>query len=171
MGGGGGLNGGSVSRPRNAGADETQSQGGAPRMDVFVRWESALPVKQARLREQFGDHLPHPGDATYTLDHADKDYVISVAGLHGNDSLSPGVMHDKLLSATELVVKGKDPIAPEDVKFDTGTNGYMIRFLFPRTTPIDLDDKEVVFQTAMGRLKIDRKFKLKDMVLNGKLAL
>jgi hypothetical protein len=171
MGGGGGINGGSVGRPRNAGADETQSQSGGPRMEVVIRWESALPLKQARLRAQFGENLPHPGDANYTLDQADKDYVISLSGLHGGGSHDGSSMRDSLLAASHLLVKGKDAIAAEDVKFDTGADGYTVKVLFPRTTPIDLDDKEVTFQTKMGPMRIERKFKLKEMVLNGKLVL
>ena len=170
--GGGGLNGGSVSRPRNAGADETQSSSsGGPRMEVVVRWESALPVKQARLRAQFGDKLPHPGDPTYTLDQLDKDYVISLTGLHGRGSHDPAERHDSLLSSTRLLVKGKGAVPAEDVKFDSASEAFTIKFLFTRAAPIDLDDKEVTFQTAVGNLKIERKFKLKDMVVNGKLAL
>jgi hypothetical protein len=178
--GGGGLNGGMVGRPRDAGSDETQSRagGGGPHMDVIVRWESALPVKQARLRGQFGDNLPHPGDPNYTLDQADKDYVISLSGLRGGGSGSygsgsgaSGSGRDAMLSSTQLLVKGKSAIAPEDVKFDNGRDGFTVQFLFPRTTPIDLDDKEVTFQTSMWHMKIDRKFKLKEMVYNGKLAL
>jgi hypothetical protein len=140
-------------------------------MEVFIRWESALPLKQARLRAQFGDNLPKPGDSNYTLDQPDKDYVISLTGLHGAGSRDSGDMRETLLSSSQLLIKGKSGISPEDVKFDSGSEGYTIRFLFPRTTPIDLDDKEVTFQTALGHLKIDRKFKLKDMVYNGKLAL
>jgi hypothetical protein len=42
---------------------------------------------------------------------------------------------------------------------------------FPRSAGISLDDKEVEFVTKIGPLVIRKKFKLKDMVFNGKLEM
>jgi hypothetical protein len=44
-------------------------------------------------------------------------------------------------------------------------------FLFPKTVAIDMDDKEVEFSTKLGQTIVKTKFKLKDMVFNGKLDL
>jgi hypothetical protein len=169
---GGGWGMGAGSRAATQGDVSPAERG--PRLEVVVRWESALPIKQARLKSQFGENLPHPGDSNYTLDQPDKDYVISVTGMRGGwggHSQDSGDGKSHLLSSTQLLIKGKDAISPEDVKFTTLGEDHVTEFLFPRTNPIDLDDKEVTFQMAMGNFKIERKFKLKDMVVGGKLSL
>ena len=41
---------------------------------------------------------------------------------------------------------------------------------FPNREPISLDDKEVEFDTRVGPFEVKYKFKTKDMVIDGKLA-
>ena len=178
MGGmGGGMGGG---RGRRGGADPSQMK-----MDVIVRWDSSMPVKQALLKSESGGELPAPGDPKYTLDKPEKDYVVSVVGMRAMHSRSSDSDSDSddtksasdhlrnlLMSSTQILVKNKEALSPDDVQIEPqgdGTN--TARFFFPRTTQIDLDDKEVTFVTQTGRLKIERKFKLKEMVYNGKLSL
>ena len=47
----------------------------------------------------------------------------------------------------------------------------MLFFVFPKTDPITLDDKEVEFSTQIGPMQFKRKFKLQEMVFDGKLEL
>jgi hypothetical protein len=44
-----------------------------------------------------------------------------------------------------------------------------VLFAFPRSMPFTADDKEVEFITKLGTSTLKYKFKLKDMVVNGKL--
>jgi hypothetical protein len=77
-------------------------------------------------------------------------------------------MLDRLKSTTYLSRNGRATIFPDKVERDPdGT----ILFTFPKTTPISLDDKEVEFVSRLGPLEIKRKFKLKDMVYQGRLEL
>jgi hypothetical protein len=46
-----------------------------------------------------------------------------------------------------------------------------VLFAFPKTTPITEDDKEVEFNVKIGDFSIRQKFRLKDMVVKGKLDL
>jgi hypothetical protein len=46
-----------------------------------------------------------------------------------------------------------------------------IRFYFPRSTDLSLDDKEVAFLTRVGPMEVKQKFVLKEMTFGGKLAL
>ncbi len=195
MGGGmGGMGGGGMGGGR-------RGNGGAPsqqRVDVVVRWDSAEPVKQALLKSQFGSNAPDsagtgaPSDADKSAGNSDaeksagkfdKDYVVSVSGLlmpssnSYNDSDSsrssdPDHLRNVLMASTQILVKNKEALSPEDVKIDPQNDGSnTARFFFSRTSPIDLDDKEITFVTQTGHLKIERKFKLKEMVYNGKLSL
>ena len=62
------------------------------------------------------------------------------------------------MSTTQLVIKNKTPISPDDVKFITDRGQSEIRFLFPKTSPITADDKEVTFpndsRTGEGREQV-----------------
>jgi len=44
-------------------------------------------------------------------------------------------------------------------------------FAFPRSMPFMVEDKEVEFDTKLGTSVVKYKFKLKDMLLNGKLEM
>ena len=76
---------------------------------------------------------------------------------------------DQLVAVTSITVKGKPVLTPEKIEY--GRDGTSLLFTFPRTSPISLDDKEVEFATKIGAMEVRRKFKLKDMVYQGKLAL
>ncbi len=62
---------------------------------------------------------------------------------------------------------GRGGLAP--VKDDGSTATLM--FGFPRTDPITVADKEVEFSTTIGAYHLKRKFRVKDMVINGEPAL
>ena len=138
-----------------------------PSFKVVVRWESALPVKEALARQA------NQQAAEAAAEHAGKDYVIAVIGLRPHDSRSPerdpDQMRSRLLDATLLTPKGRDPIAPKDIQVDA--NSDVIRFIFPASAQISLDDKEVRFQTHMGPMKLEQKFHPKEMTMKGKLAI
>ena len=47
----------------------------------------------------------------------------------------------------------------------------LMYFLFPRTDPITIADKNVEFVMKTERLEVKRKFNLKKMIYNGELSL
>jgi len=49
--------------------------------------------------------------------------------------------------------------------------GGTMMYSFSKEHAIELDDKEVEFTTKRGPMEIKKKFRLKDMVYHGKLAL
>ena len=151
-------------------------------MNVVLRWESALPVQHALLRER-GRDADEPKAAD---DASQKNYVIAVMGLQlpgrrgGSDpddldqDRSDQRNDDKrsmLLDAAQLVPKGRAPIAAEDVQMEGRNGSTAIRFLFPKTRPISADEKEVNFHFETRGLKVEHKFHLGDMNYLGKLAL
>lgn len=192
-GGGMGRGGGGMGMPRAGGG----RQGQAP-MTVVVRWDSALPVRQALLRQDSG--------ATPAKDSASaqspKDYIVSVIGMRaphrrgsygqgddqdgqvggpdrdgsdqGSNREQPDLteMRNRFMNSTQLIVKGRAPMGPVDVKIEPqpdGTND--LHFLFSKKDPISADDKEVTFETHMGRMQLQQKFKTKEMAYKGKVEL
>jgi hypothetical protein len=178
-GGGGGDSNGSG----GMGGDEGRS--GAPAVNLIVRWETAIPVKEALMKMNYGDHLPAKGEKGYTLDASRDNYILSVTGLRmgggrnrqqGADAQAEGTpqsqadrMKDQLMTSTQLARKGKDPIAPVNVVVNANTS--TVYLVFPKTDAISDDDKDVEFRLTLGRLLVREKFSLKDMHFSGKLEL
>lgn len=166
MGGGGGMEGGE--RPE------------APKF--VVRWESSAAVREAALK------IEDPASGRIS-EWAGEYYVVSVTGnrmmtgpsgpggQRGAGSAPPDraqqmqEMQQRLMQATTLRMKGKEPMPPAKVEMMRGQNGIRTVFLFPRTQAISAEDKEVEFETSMGPMKIKSKFALKDMNYQGQLAL
>jgi hypothetical protein len=177
-GGGGGYPGGSN------GGDGSQ----AGPMNLTIRWDSALPIQQALMRQGGGesDELKAAVAAT------EKYYVITVLGLRmprqrdrsndSDDSDNNGgtrgrrgqnndALRSQLLDAAQLAPKGKSSIYAQDVQIAGPDGSLGVRFLFPRTNPISVGDKEVDFILDIRRTKVEEKFRLSDMQYEGKLAL
>jgi hypothetical protein len=161
-GGGGGGGGGAGALPGGAAGN------GGPSISIVARWQSALPVKQAFVRLKYGAEAATSPDAKKSLEREETNYEIVLSGPFGPllRSGNPETMKKGLMEASSLSAKGKD-VMPTDVEI--GAKDML--FTFPRTTAFTLDDKEVEFSTKLGEIALKYKFKLKDMVYNGKLEL
>jgi hypothetical protein len=190
-GGGGGGGGGYPSGGgRSSGNGGDGSQAGP--MNLVIRWDTAAPVQAALMRRGAGD----ADELKAVADASAKYYVISVQGLRlprsrsrsnddgdgdNSDSSSQSgdnrrggnsdYLRSQLLDAAQLAPKGRSSIYAQDVQIDAAGGSGSVRFLFPRTNPIDADDKEVDFILEIRRIKIEEKFHLSDMRYEGKLAL
>lgn len=165
MGGaGGGYGGGGV-----GGMDMPQAM---PTMRLFVRWVSALPVRQAIARMRFGAEAGASEEAARVLRPQDDRYIVSVAGLPGG--MAQGEF-DQFKELASLKIKGRDPLHANQVQGQREQNRANLYFLFPKSKDggydISLDDKEVEFELKLRAFQVSRKFKLKDMVFEGKLEL
>ncbi len=170
-------------------------------MNLTIRWASAQPIQAALKRQGalasdelkavaaptekyyvitvLGLRMPRQRSSTVDADdpdaggnnggnnNGDNDDNSQRRGRNrGNDAL-----RSQLLDAAQLAPKGKSSIYAQDVQI-VGPGGIDgVRFLFPRTTPISANDKEVEFILNIRRIKVDEKFKLSDMQYEGKLAL
>jgi hypothetical protein len=167
---------GSGNGPGGRGSNPTEVGGGAipgggGSLTLTISWRTALAVREAVAKQKFGAEVATSADAKKMIGEEQKFYAILVSGLpgrslHGNDK-----MKESLLKNTSLVVKGKDPIEPSDVQTGGNEQRAVVLFLFPRTTPLTVDDKDVEFSTKLGPIMVKQKFHLKDMVFNGKLDL
>jgi hypothetical protein len=164
-----------------------RAPGGLPTLPLTIRWESALPVREALQQER---PAGGPPPARY-----ENDYAIALIGIWPGakppvkqapdspvlpkveDPTAPkpnpppdlGHMRQALMGAAHILVPGKDPLTPEYVELDPATG--KITIYFPRKPLLTLEDREVVFQTQFGPMTLQQKFHLKDMLYQGKLAL
>jgi hypothetical protein len=183
MGGGGPIGGGAGADASNSAGMGGQAMGGGdmgapnvvPSVQVFVRWESALPIREAHK----------PGAEMKPL----PEYLIVVVGMplmggmggggrfgqpDQSNTEDPEARKKRLMAqlkeATSLEPKGKDPIAPDLVEVAPEKRIILAHFSRAKN-PIALEDKEVVFSIRMGPMEVRTKFALKDMVYRGQLEL
>ncbi len=154
------------------GAPDSGTGGGGPTVNLTVRWQSALPVREAIVKAKYGNEAATSPEAKKALEDKVDHYILSVGGLP--KSLLQGdadQLKTQMLGQGTLVIKGKDPIKPVDFMTETAGRTAEVMFAFPRTTAITEDDKEVEFIVKIGDFSIRQKFRLKDMLINGKLDL
>jgi hypothetical protein len=172
-GGGGGRGGGGGGRGGGGGGGggDFGGGGGTPEINLTVRWQTALPIAQALVKTQYGSEAATSPDAQKRLQPETKYYVIWIAGLTGNMRPQGPDGTKELIAATTLSAKDKDAVMPIEVQFSGQGRSIDAHFVFPRTANLTADDKEVDFSTKFGKTVVKAKFKLKDMVVNGKLDL
>jgi hypothetical protein len=193
--GGGGLGGGGAAQPGIAetagigggGAERGggRTKGGGPQggsgiepptpvtqsAKVTIRWQTALPVKQAFLKAKYGSEVSTSPEAKKVMERDEQYYVIQLTPLPASAARNAPDRKQTLIRQTSLNVKGKDAIRPADIQFNAGAGASEAYILFPRSASLTVDDKEVEFSSRIDRLNIKYKFKLKDMVYNNKLEL
>ena len=164
--GGGGEGGG------GRGGDGGTPGGGEPgEMNFIVRWDSALPIRQAALRAHYGPEVDSVKGIQEALNAEVTHYAVSLIGFPARMVQQNPSRFASMASSAVLKRKNQDPIVAESVEVRPGDPPDGLVFYFPRTDPITLEDKEVEFQLEFGQLKIKRKFQLKKMVYDGKLEL
>jgi hypothetical protein len=154
------------------------NRNGPPTLNVTVRWDSALPVRQALERQRVV--------LAYTPAQLRSSYIITVVGLvpagryrqpelntrSGDgavDSRNPEEMLEGVMRYSRLYPRGKQAILPEDAKLDNESGALHI--FFKRTEALSLEAKEVTFETRFGSLSVLKRFRLKDMLYQGQLEL
>lgn len=162
---GGGRGGGGGGAP---GGGAPPAGGGGGSATVIARWQTALPVKQAFVRLKYGAEAATSPDAKKIVERAETNYEIVLSGPFTSliRNGTPETVKKAIMEASSLSAKGKD-VMPTDVQL--GPKDMV--FTFPRSTAFTIDDKEVEFSTKLGELALKYRFKLKDMVYNGKLEM
>jgi hypothetical protein len=133
--------------------------------DSIVRWESALPVREANNNRSKDDPA-----ANYILNVVGD---LPMLGRRSNDETEDEYQQrlDMLKQYTRLEKKG-DPIYLVKLAYQAGpqaTSGAL--FYFERNDLITLHDGAVTFITKLGPLDVKCKFSLKEMTYQGKLEL
>lgn len=195
---GGGSDPGMGSR---AGMGEGMGGTMAPSITFYIRWQSAKPIKLATVRARMGAEADTSPQAREFVEREEPDYVIAVIGPpmgpppqgEPRPGGAPGQKPDAetrpeaggrerraagpeqwmagLKENTWLAWKDHEKLHPSTVTTPPdGQRGVLI-FRFPKDHPIELEDKEVEFCMRRGPLEVRKKFRLRDMVYEGKLCL
>jgi hypothetical protein len=159
-GGGGYPQGGNY--PGN-GPDDTDSRGrGNPAPTLTLRWESALPVREAELKTR-DVNAPTLEEGYYAI------------AVYGVPSRMVGAdehrFADQLKGQAALKRDGKKDLKPSGVQLLDREGGPVIVYLFPRSKEITNQDRRVAFDAKIARLSFTQSFYVEDMVFQGKLEL
>ena len=130
----------------------------------IVRWESALPIREANRNKSKDDPA-----ANYILRVSGELPMLSLASDDETESEYAQRL-DNLKQFTKLEKKG-DPIYLSNLRHEGKGEEEGALFYFVRNDLITLDDKTVTFVTKLGPIDVKCKFTLKDMVYQGKLEL
>src|SRR5262249_40919360 len=110
-----------------------------------------------------------PAEAQQLLAKEQEEYVVVVSGVPAR--IARQLQDPTRLNRSTLKAGKRAPLSPKAVDFQTRTQTVDVFFIFPRTEPITLEDKEVDLDLKLGTMEAKKKFNLKDMVYNGKLEL
>ena len=169
-GGGGGRGGGGPQGGGGGGADAPVP--GIREPEVIVRWQSAMPIRQAFVRLKYGAEAGQSEDAKKYLEKEQPTYELVLSGplqqfLRGK----PDDVAKALSEVTFLTTKEKGAVKSTSIQVGKSGASMDILIAFPRSMPYTVDDKEVEFSTKLGTAAVKMKFRLKDMVYNGKLEM
>jgi hypothetical protein len=164
-----------------AGGDESgtplseKGGGGGPAVEmpsatVIVSWPTALPIKQAIAKTKYGKEVANSAEAKKLIEREEQYYVIEVNPLQFSGRTGDE-FREALLKSAVLNIKGKDSIHAMDVQVNPRGRTLDLFFVFPRQRLLTLEDAEVEFNAKAGEVPLKQRFKLKDMVFNGKLEL
>ena len=127
-----------------------------------LRWESALPVREAELKAR--------DTAAPTLD--EDHYAIAVYGVPSRmASADSKNLSDQLKREASLKRDGKKDLKPSSVDVLQREDGPVIVYQFPRTKEITRQDRRIEFDARIGRLQFTQSFYTEDMVYQDKLQL
>ena len=146
-------------------------------LPILIRWQTALPIREAQMRAKYGKEAATAPGAKKILDQDPTVYVISVTGIPGSLVNLGGAETAKrsIQDQTTLTVRGKPALHPNAVEFarsgDNGGENVDVLLAFPKTSPFTVADQEIDFASHIGTVDVKYRFRLKDMVFRGKLEL
>ena len=129
---------------------------------LTLRWESALPVREAELKAR----------DTGAPDVADDFYAIAVYGIPRaavtDDSKE---RQDELKKMAVLKREGKKDLKPTRVDILLRDSGPLVVYLFSKSAEFTWRDHGITFEAQVSRLKFSQAFSTDDMMFHGKLEL
>jgi len=159
--GGGGMGRRGGGRPQQQ--QNPSSDGNQEPPKLTLRWESALPIREAELKAK-DNNAPTLEDESH--------YAIAVYGIPitmlKSDFKSQA---EDCKKKSALKRDGKKDIKPSSVQVLRREDGPVVLFLFPRKDEISGDDRRVEFDAEINHLSLTQSFYLEDMSFQGKTEL
>jgi len=161
--GGIGIGGFGIGRSRRQGSND----GGKPAnpdqpATLTLRWESALPMREAELKAR-DTGAPEIGDDYY---------AIAVYGIpRGVVTDDSKERQGELKKLAVLKREGKKDLRPTRVDILLRESGPVVVYLFAKSAEFTWRDHGFTFEAQISRLKFSQAFSADDMTFHGKLEL
>jgi hypothetical protein len=144
------------------GPDPSKSRFKTSQTTVWVRWESALPIRIAELKTGAFDPPTLEGDG----------YRIAIYGVPGIEfNKDPKKLGDPLKNDAFLRREGKKDVKPLRVEVFQWGDGLAVVYLFPLSAELSKKDGQVEFSAHIGRVVVAHSFDLTQMEFQGQLEL
>ncbi|HAX42295.1 MAG TPA: hypothetical protein PLF84_04550 [Bryobacteraceae bacterium] len=137
---------------------------------LVVRWKSALPVRQALALAEFGHKQLDDSRAVELLNRKPANLELQIAGFPA--LLFTGRAPDlesQLRRTARVSVPGQPPAPPESVAVPPHGNHLMAELTFPRFASLTPADQSIRLSATVDGARIEREFKLKEMLYQGRL--
>lgn len=137
---------------------------------LVVRWKSALPVRQALALTEFGrEGLQHP-QAVEALTREPANLQLQIAGFPALlfTDRAPD-LESQLRRTAWISIPGQSPVPPESAAVPPHGNHLMAELSFPRFASLTPADKSIRLAATVDGARIEREFKLKEMLYQGRL--
>jgi hypothetical protein len=150
-----------IGRRREQTQDPNESN--APSSDsaplLNIRWESALPVREAELKAR------ETNAPDVDADH----YAIAVYGLPTHLAKDPQHLGDRLKDQATIKREGQKDLKPSHVDVLVRDDGVVIVYLFPRSKEITAKDSRAEFNAQIAQFQIVQSFHVDEMIYQGKV--
>jgi hypothetical protein len=143
-------------------ADSHSARTGVRDSVLRLRWESALPI---RIAEMVAREVESPTSGA-------DGYCIGVYGIPGAPLQGdPKKLGEPLKSEAVLRREGKKDVKPSRVEVFLQSDGWAVFYFFPISAEISQKDGAVEFAAHIGRIVVDQRFLLAQMLFQGKFEL
>jgi hypothetical protein len=153
-----------LGRRRNQGqqTQDTETTENSESSQPFnVRWESALPIREAELKAR-----------ETNAPAVDEDrYGVAVYGIPAHLAKDPQGLADRLKGQATLKRDGQKDLKPMHVDVIPRDDGVVVVFLFAKTKEITVQDSRVEFSALIGPFQITHEFHVDEMTYMGKMEL
>lgn len=147
---------GGIGRRRSPAPLDPTENAAAEAQPCNVRWESALPIREAELRAR-----------ETTAPAVDENhYAIAIYGLSNKYAKESA---DHLKNQAAIKREGQKDLKPSSVDVIPREDGVVVVFLFPRTK--ELTGTQAEFGAQIGPYQFTQSFHLDQMVYQGKMEL
>jgi hypothetical protein len=154
-----------VGRRRAGGQSQDSNENKTPVVDsvmpLNVRWESALPIREAELKAR------ETNAPAVDEDH----YAIAVYGIPNRFAKDADSMGEHLKGQASLKREGQKDLKPTHVDVIQREDGLVVVFLFPKTKELTAQDSRAEFEALIGPFQVNQSFHLDEMTYQGKIEL
>jgi hypothetical protein len=147
--------------PGSSSSSSSSADSDAAPPTLRLRWESALPIREAELKAK------ETGALAVDEDH----YAIAVYGVPSRMVNDSKKFADELKAQAVIKRDAKEDMKPSSVVIRVREDGPVVLYVFPRTEEITWRDHQIEFNAQIGPLKFKQAFASDDMRFHGELQL